>query len=233
MLLNYNDTLESVFTLAHELGHTIHTLLAYENQPYATADYTIFVAEVPSTLHEALLLDYLLERSDDPLERAALLVHAIDSISGTFYAQSMFADFELRAHRLVEQGQPITADALREVYSELAKQHGGPAVSWDPLYGATWSRISHFFEAPFYVYQYSTCYASSAQLHRELTGADPALRADAVRRFRTLLESGGNDHPMEQLRTAGIDLTEVSTFQAVIDQLDGLVTRLETEIERL
>ena len=114
MLLNYNETLDAVFTLAHEMGHSMHTLLSHQTQPFVYAGYTIFVAEVPSTLSEALFLDLMLERATSREQRAMLLQHAIDSIAGTFYTQVMFADFELQAHRLVERDQPVTADALSE-----------------------------------------------------------------------------------------------------------------------
>ena len=120
MLLNYNDTLDDVFTLAHEMGHSMHTILSHETQPFVYSNYTIFVAEVPSTLNEALLLEYLLARSTDPAERIVLLQHAIDNIAGTFYTQVLFADYELRAHRLAERDQPITADILTEIYRDAA-----------------------------------------------------------------------------------------------------------------
>ena len=122
MLLNYNDTLDAVFTLAHEMGHSIHTLLSHETQPFVYAGYTIFVAEVPSTLSEALLLDLMLERATTREERIVLLQHAIDGIVGTFYNQVLFADFELQAHRLVEQDQPVTSDDLSSIYARLARR---------------------------------------------------------------------------------------------------------------
>ena len=119
MLLNYNDTLDAVFTLAHEMGHSMHTLLSNAHQPFVYSAYTIFVAEVPSTLSEALFLDFMLARATDERERIVLLQHAIDGIVGTFYTQVMFADYELQAHRLVEEGQPVTAEALGEIYFGL------------------------------------------------------------------------------------------------------------------
>ena len=122
MLLNYNDTLDAVFTLAHEMGHSIHTMLSHETQPFVYSGYTIFVAEVPSTLSEALLLDLMLERATTREERIVLLQHAIDGIVGTFYNQVLFADFELQAHRLVEQDQPITSDVLSELYDRRAER---------------------------------------------------------------------------------------------------------------
>src|SRR5213079_354329 len=125
MLLNYNETLDAVFTLAHEMGHSMHTVLAHRTQPFVYAGYTIFVAEVPSTLSEALFLDFMLARATDERERIVLLQHAIDGIVGTFYTQVMFADFELQAHRLVEGGHPVTADVLSEVYFRLLQEYYG------------------------------------------------------------------------------------------------------------
>jgi oligoendopeptidase F len=230
MLLNYTDTLDDVFTTAHEMGHSMHTILSHETQPFIYSDYTIFVAEVPSTLSEALLLEYMLARSTDPIERIVLLQHAIDNITGTFYTQVLFADYELRAHRLVEQDQPITAEVLTETYTQLMKDYYGDAVDLNPLTGITWSRIPHFYNSPYYVYQYATCFASAAKLAKQIMSGG-AQAEDARRRFLTLLRSGGSDYPMELLRTAGIDLSQPDTVRAVVEQLDGLVTRLERELE--
>ena len=229
MLLNYTDTLDDVFTLAHEMGHSMHTILSHETQPFIYSSYTIFVAEVPSTLSEMLLLDYLLARSNDPVERVVLLQHAIDNIAGTFYTQVMFADFELRAHRLVENDQPITADVLTETYRQLVQDYYGDAVDTNPFTGLTWARIPHFYNSPYYVYQYATCFASAARLARELgKGATSA----EVTRYLDLLRSGGNDYPMEQLKKAGVDLGKPDTVEAIVSQLDGLVGRLEAELDK-
>jgi oligoendopeptidase F len=230
MLLNYTDTLDDVFTTAHEMGHSMHTILSHETQPFIYSNYTIFVAEVPSTLSEALLLEYMLARSTDPIERAVLLQHAIDNITGTFYTQVLFADYELRAHRLAEQDQPITADILTEIYTQLLKDYYGDALDLNELTGLTWARIPHFFNSPYYVYQYATCFASAARLAGEISGPNGA---SARSRYLDLLRSGGNDHPMEQLRKAGVDLSQPDTVRAVVDQLDDLVTRLEQELAKL
>ncbi|MGM0558470.1 MAG: oligoendopeptidase F [Myxococcota bacterium] len=232
MLLNYNDTLRNVFTLAHELGHTMHTLLANEAQPFATSSYTIFVAEVASTLNEALLLDHMLGQTDDPKERAVLLQHQIDAITGTFYSQAMFANFELEAHRLVESGQPITADTLSGLYRSILETFYGDTAELDELYDVTWSRIPHFFNSPYYVYQYATCYASSAKLVEDILGTQGEEHEQAVERYLDLLRAGGSDHPMNLLQDAGVDLRESATVRAVVDQLDGLVDMLEEEIAR-
>jgi oligoendopeptidase F len=229
MLLNYTDTLDDVFTTAHEMGHSMHTILSHETQPFIYSSYTIFVAEVPSTLSEALLLEYMLARSTDPTERIVLLQHAIDNITGTFYTQVLFADYELRAHRLAEQDQPITAEILTETYTQLLKDYYGDALDLNALTGLTWARIPHFFNSPYYVYQYATCFASAARLAREIMGGGAAA-AEARERYLTLLKSGGNDYPMEQLRKAGVDLSQPDTVRAIVDQLDDLVSRLEREL---
>ena len=230
MLLNYNDTLDAVFTLAHELGHSMHTLLSQETQPFVYSGYTIFVAEVPSTLNEALLLELMLARAKTREERVVLLQHAIDNIVGTFYNQVLFADFELEAHRLVETDQPITSDTLSGIYSRLLGEYWGEALSPDSRAQHTWARIPHFFQSPYYVYQYATCFASTAKLMEEIGGTSDAARPVAVARYLDLLRSGGSDHPMALLKRAGVDLAQPDTVRAVVAQLDGLVTRLEAEL---
>ncbi len=157
----------------------------------------------------------------------ALLTHAIDDIISTFYSQVMFADYELQANKLVQQGVPITRDVLTQIYTELWHNQAGEASTFDEFYGSTWARISHFYASPFYVYQYATCYASSAQIYERITSSNDDVRIAAVAEYLDLLQSGGNDHPMEQLKKAGVDLSDPGAFQAVIDNLDRLVTRLE------
>jgi len=233
LLMNYNDTLDAAFTLAHEAGHAMHTVLSYETQPFVTSGYTIFVAEVASTTNERLLLDQMLKQTSDPKERFLLLQHAVDSIVGTFYTQVLFADFELRAHRLVEEGQPLTTDVLNQLYAGLLEAYWGDAVTVDDFYKWTWARIPHFFNSPYYVYQYATCFASSAQLYGAMTTGSPESRKAATERYLTLLRSGGNDHPMTQLKTAGVDLAERATIQAVIDQMDRLVAQMEAEAAKI
>jgi oligoendopeptidase F len=233
MLLNWNDTLDSVFTLAHEMGHSMHTMLAHETQPFVYASYTIFVAEVPSTLSEALLLDYMLARATDPRERVVLLQHAIDEVTSTFYRQAMFANYELEAHRMVERGEPITADSLSALHSGILRHFYGDTLAEDELLRVTWARIPHFFGSPYYVYQYATCFASSAKLLQDVRAADPARRAEGVRRFLDLLRSGSKDHPMALLQAAGVDLAEPATVGAIVTHHDALVRRLETELGTL
>ncbi|HEV2986229.1 MAG TPA: oligoendopeptidase F [Vicinamibacterales bacterium] len=230
MLLNYNDTLDAVFTLAHEMGHSMHTLLSNARQPFVYSAYTIFVAEVPSTLSEMLFLDYMLGKTADEREKIVLLQHAIDGIVGTFYTQVLFADFELQAHRLVEEGRPVTAETLSDIYSSLLKAYHGDALEYDDLSRVTWARIPHFYSTPYYVYQYATCFASSAQLMTQLTSGTAVDRAAAIDRYLKLLESGGSDHPMPLLKRAGVDLSKRETVRSVVDQLDSLVTKLESAL---
>jgi oligoendopeptidase F len=230
MLMNYNETLDSVFTLAHEMGHSMHTLLSHQMQPFVYAGYTIFVAEVPSTLSEALFLDLMLERAGSREQRAVLLQHAIDSIAGTFYTQVMFADFELQAHRLVEQDQPVTADVLSTIYTTLLRDYYGDVIDDEPISRFTWARIPHFFSTPYYVYQYATCFASTARLMQSLRSADAVAKAQAVDRYLTLLAAGGSAYPMDLLARAGVDLSQPDTVAAVATELDGLVSKLEGEL---
>ena len=230
MLLNYNETLDAVFTLAHEMGHSMHTLLSHQTQPFVYAGYTIFVAEVPSTLNEALFLDLMLERAHSREERIVLLQHAIDSIASTFYTQVMFADYELQAHRLVEQDQPVTADVLNTIYSSLLDAYYGDVIDREELSKVTWARIPHFFSTPYYVYQYATCFASTARLMQAIRSTDRGERDAAVNRYLNLLRAGGSDYPMNLLARAGVDLSQPDTVRAVALQLDMLVGRLEQEL---
>jgi oligoendopeptidase F len=227
MLLNYNETLDAIFTLAHEMGHSMHTLFAHRTQPFCYAAYEIFVAEVPSTLSEALFLDFMLGRAASREERALLLQHAIDSIAGTFYTQVFFADFELQAHRMVEEDQPITADALNDLYARLLREYYGDTIDEETLSRVTWARISHFFRSPYYVYQYSTCFASTARLMQDIRSVDAGRRQEAVNRYLTLLSAGGSDYPITLLQRAGVDLTKPDTVRAVSRELDSLVAQLE------
>ena len=230
MLLNYNDTLDAVFTLAHEMGHSMHTLLAHASQPFVYAGYTIFVAEVPSTLNEELLLEFMLERATTPDERTVLLQHAIDGIVGTFYNQVLFADYELEAHRCVERDEPITADSLSALYTRTIDAYWGDAITRDDRTAWTWARIPHFYQSPYYVYQYATCMASTAALMQEVGSAEPARRSAGVERYLSLLRAGGSDHPMTLLKRAGVDLAQPTAIRALVQRFDRLVTQLESAL---
>ena len=185
---------------------------------------------MPSTLSEALFLEYMLARTTDERERIVLLQHAIDGIVSTFYTQVMFADYELQAHQLAEDGKAITGEVLGEIYFGLLKAYHGDALDYDEESRLTWARIPHFYQSPYYVYQYATCFASSAQLMNALTGGSPADRQVALDRYLTLLEAGGSDHPMTLLQRAGVDLSSPEPIRAVVAQLDALVSQLEAAI---
>lgn len=235
MLLNYQSTLDDVFTLAHELGHTLHTILSNENQPYATHDYTIFVAEVASTFNERLLLDYMIKNSNDPIEKIALIEQALGNIVGTFYIQTLFANYEYQAHKLIEDGKAVTPDVLSGIMDNLFKEYFGDTITMDELQKIIWARIPHFFNSPYYVYQYATSFASSANLYDRITNTkySEEERVKAKEDYLTLLKSGGNDHPMSQLKKAGVDLTKEESFHAVAVEFDRLLNILEEELNKL
>jgi oligoendopeptidase F len=233
MLLNYADTLNDAFTVAHEMGHTMHTVLSYETQPFATAEYTIFVAEVASMTNEDLFIDELLAREDDPRRRTMLLQYAIDDISAGFYRQAMFAEFELKAHRLVEQGRPITAEVLQKEYLETLEGFFGDALDDQEWYRNTWARIPHFFQSPYYVYQYATSKAAASLIHQRITTGSQEQRRAAVDLYLELLRSGGNDHPIEQLKKAGVDLSTREPMEALVATTDRLVTELEESLREI
>ena len=235
MLMNYNGTLDNVFTLAHELGHTMHTLLSNENQPFSTHGYTIFVAEVASTFNERLLLDYMLKNTEDPKERITLLQQAIRGITGTFYFQSLLADYELQAHRLVEEGKPITPDVLSNIMKKLFIEYYGDSIETDEIMEVLWARIPHFYNSPYYVYQYATCFASSSVFYDRIMNEkySEGERKESLKKYLTLLKSGGNDNPMNQLKKAGVDLSKKETVEAVTRDLDHLLDQLEEEIGKL
>jgi oligoendopeptidase F len=227
VLLNYQGTLNDVFTVAHELGHSMHTRLSQDYQPFPTHRYTIFVAEVASTLNEKLLLDKLLAEVKDPQERIAFIEQQLSQIFGTYFLQTMMADFEMQAHGLVENGEGLTADSLTELWQSIVKVYFGEVIPEDDPYMHSWARIPHLYNSPFYVYQYATCYASSSSLMKQMR-EDPST----VDRYLELLKSGGNDHPMNQLKKAGVDLTQPQILHAVIEEFGQLIDLLEVEYGR-
>ncbi len=231
MLLNYADTVDDAFTVAHEMGHTMHTELAHSHQPFATSGYSIFVAEVASMTSESLFLDALLEREASPVRRVALLQHAIDDIAASFYRQAMFADFELEAHRLVERGEPVTAESLQRLYLASLGAMFGSSLDDQERDRNTWARIPHFYGSPYYVYQYATSKAAASLLHRRLTEGPEGARAQTVERYLALLRAGGNDHPIAQLRQAGVDLATGEPVEALVTTMGSLVDRLGAELE--
>jgi oligoendopeptidase F len=233
MLLNYADTLSDSFTVAHEMGHTMHTVLSHQSQPFATSSYSIFVAEVASMTNEALFLDCLLEEQEDPRRRITLLQHAIDDIAAGFYRQAMFAEFELRAHRLVEEDRPVTADVLQETYLAVLDGFFGDSLDDQTWYRNTWARIPHFYGSPYYVYQYATSKAAASLLHDRMCKAEGPARDETVAKYLELLRSGGSDHPMTLLSRAGVDFTTTEPSDALVAEMGRLVDQLEREISNL
>lgn len=224
VLLNYQETLGNVFTLAHEMGHSIHSYYSKKNQPYQTSGYRIFVAEVASICNEALLIHDMLEKTTDNGERAYLLNHYLESFKGKVFRQTMFAEFELRMHRLSEQGVPLTADVLNREYLELNKKYFGPDMISDEEIGCEWMRIPHFY-TPFYVYQYATGFAAAMALSTKiLTEGESAVEA-----YKSFLKGGGSKDPIDLLKMAGVDMT---TKQPVVEALAGF-EKIVGELEAL
>ncbi len=233
LLLNYADTLNDAFTVAHEMGHTMHTELACAAQPFATSSYSIFVAEVASMTSEELFGELLLAREDNPRRRVILLQHAIDDLAASFYRQAMFADFELEAHRRVERGEPVTAAALQELYLHTLGAFFGDALDDQGWYRNTWARIPHFYGSPFYVYQYATSKAAASLLHQRMSHGAAEERRATVAGYLELLAAGGSANPVELLRRAGVDLATPEPVEALVAKMSALVDRLETELGAL
>ncbi len=227
ILLNHNGKLDDVFTIAHEGGHSIHTMYSNEAQPVETADYTIFVAEIASTLNEQVLLDYMLKNIKDKNEKITLLQHSIDSLIATFYRQTLFADYELQTHKMKENGEPITDQALSNIMADLYKKYYGINLDREPLKKYVWAYIPHLFHTPFYVYQYATSYSASQAIYMNVKNNVPG----AFDNYIKLLKSGGSDYPVELLKKAGVDLTTKEPFMQVVKRLDELVSQLEEELK--
>lgn len=223
ILLNYQDRVQDMFTLAHELGHSMHSFFTRKNQPFVYGNYTIFVAEVASTLNEALLTDYMLKNSDNEALRKYLVVQQLDDIRGTIFRQTMFAEFELDMHTRTEAGEPLTADALTGRYYDLVAKYHGPDVVLDEEIGFEWARIPHFYYN-YYVYQYATGLSAALALSKQiLTEGQPA-----VDRYLQFLSTGSSRTSIDMLRDAGVDMTSPAPVQAAMDEFDHLLDELES-----
>jgi oligoendopeptidase F len=223
VLLNHQDTLDSMFTLAHEMGHSLHTFLSNRKQPHLYAGYKIFVAEVASTLNEALVMEHLLETTKDPKTLAYLINHYLEQFRGTIFRQTMFAEFEKKIHSVVEEGGALTADTLSEIYRNLNAVYYGAEVVLDPEIAIEWARIPHFYNA-FYVYKYATGFSAATAFARAiLDEGEPA-----VVRYLEFLSGGGSDYPIELLRKAGVDMETPVPVRNALQVFTGLVERLET-----
>lgn len=222
ILLNYTDTLEDVFTIVHEMGHSMHSWYTRNNQPYTYGDYSIFTAEVASTVNEALLIKHLLGKETDPEMRKYLINHYIEGFRTTLFRQTMFAEFELMTHQEIENGGVLTAEFLCDRYDELNKKYFGPSLSDDEYIRYEWARIPHFYRS-FYVYQYATGYsAASAISEKILTEGKPAR--DNYIRF---LKSGSSDYPVELLKIAGVDMSSPEPVRMAMETFKNLVGEFE------
>jgi oligoendopeptidase F len=227
ILLNHDDTLDAVFTLAHEAGHSAHTIFSNENQPMPTSDYTIFVAEIASTFNEHILLDYLLSKATTKTQKIDLLEKAIDGIMATFFRQTLFATYEYEANQLVEKGVPITDQSLSKIMIDLYKHYYDLDITEENGKQYVWAYIPHLYYTPFYVYQYSTSYSASLKIYDNVKTNQP----NAMENFIGLLKSGGSDFPVNQAAKAGADLTNKETFMAVIKRFNSLIDQLEKVLE--
>ena len=222
VLLNHQDTLDAMFTLAHEMGHSLHTYFSNRKQPHLYAGYKIFVAEVASTLNETLVMEHLLQVTEDPKLLAYLVNHYLEQFRGTVFRQTMFAEFEKKIHAAAEEGGALTADSLSEMYRELNTKYYGPEVVSDPEIALEWARIPHFYSA-FYVYKYATGFAAAAAFAQAiLKEGEPA-----VERYLNFLSSGCSDYPIELLRKGGVDMETPAPVRSALQVFSGLVERLE------
>ncbi len=228
VLLNYQENLNYVFTIAHEMGHSLHSWLSRKHQPYINADYKIFVAEVASTVNEALLMQYLLARDITDQERLFLLNHFMEQYKGTVYRQTMFAEFEKTVHGLVDSDAPVTTEQLCGLYEQLNRDYYGPGLAVDERLSHEWMRIPHFY-TPFYVYKYATGFCAAMAISRRILSEGAPAVADYLR----FLSAGGSDHPIELLKIAGVDMTSPETVSSGLAVFDEILEQAEVLLERL
>ena len=225
MLINYNGKYADVSTLAHELGHTMQSYFSNRTQPYPTADYPIFVAEVASTFNESLLNDYMLKQITDDDARLSLLGNYLENIKGTVFRQTQFAEFELRMHEMAEKGQPVTGDALARLYLDITKRYYGhdqKICIVDDYVAHEWSYIPHFYR-DFYVFQYATSFTASEALAAKVKTGDPA----AIRRYLTFLNAGGSKYPIDLLKDAGVDMTTDEPLDLTVKSMNRVMDEME------
>ena len=222
MLLNFHETMDGMFTLAHEMGHSMHSYFTWQTQPYPYSSYTLFVAEVASTLNEALLTHSLLQTTTDPALRMYIINHALETFRTTLYRQTLFAEFEHDIHAQAEAGEALTPESLGATFKRLNDTYYGPVVTVDELIANEWARIPHFYSS-FYVYQYATgISASSALAHQILTEGQPA-----VDRYLRFLRSGSSAYSIDLLRDAGVDLSSPAPIQQALDSFGRYLDDLE------
>ncbi len=221
ILLNFQGELDDVYTLIHEMGHSIHTFLSCQNQPSVYSDYVIFVAEVASTCNEALLTQHLLKTCTDPGQRAYVLNHFLEQFRGTIYRQTMFAEFELKVNEIAARGEGVTAEALCDLYRQLNADYFGPGIVLDEEIAVEWARIPHFYYQ-YYVYQYATGYSAAIALSNRILKEGPG----AVQDYIGFLSGGSSKTPIELLKGAGVDMASPEPIAAALDSFDELVDEM-------
>ncbi|MFC7321223.1 oligoendopeptidase F [Halobacillus campisalis] len=222
ILMNWQDDVNNLFTLAHELGHSLHSYYTHKNQPYRYGNYSIFVAEVASTCNEALLNDYMLKKTNDKKEKLYLLNNFLEGFRGTVFRQTMFAEFEHEIHVQAQNGEALTADKLTEIYYDLNKKYFGEELVIDEEIGLEWARIPHFYMG-YYVYQYSTGYAAATTLAEQILSEGKP----AVDRYMSFLEAGSSDYPIEVLKQAGVDMTSKDPVYEALDVFEQKLNEME------
>src|SRR5262249_53995838 len=230
MLINFNGKYADVSTLAHELGHTMHSYFSNKTQPYALASYQIFVAEVASTFNESLLIDHVLKSIKDDDTRLSLLGNYLENIKGTVFRQTQFAEFELRMHEMAAKGQPITGDALAKLYLDITRKYYGHDAGIsvvDDYIAHEWSMVPHFYR-DFYVFQYATSFMASEALAAKVKSGDSAAKA----RYLKFLNSGGSAYPIDLLREAGVDMTTDEPLDLTIKTMNHVMDEMETLINK-
>jgi oligoendopeptidase F len=222
LLLNMSEKYDGMSTYAHEWGHALHSLLSNSAQPYEKADYSIFLAEIASTLNEQLLVAYMLERAKTKEEKLFYLGQQMENFRGTFYRQTMFAEFELKAHDLAEAGEGLSGEKFTRLYFDLLRRYHGPNMGLDPAYGHEWAFIPHFYNS-FYVYQYATCIAAATYFTQAI------LKGGAKERdnYLSVLKAGGSDYPVEILKRAGLDMASPAPYQALVAAFKGTLDQAE------
>jgi len=223
--MNYNGKFNDVSTLAHELGHTMHSHFSNRAQPFATSSYPIFVAEVASTFNEALLIDYMLENIKDDATKLSLLGNYLEGIKSTVFRQTQFAEFELRAHEMAEKGQPVTGEALDTLYAGITKKYYGHdkgVTVVDDYIAHEWAYIPHFYRT-FYVFQYATSFTASSALAEKVMAGDPA----ATKRYLAFLGSGGSGYPIDLLKDAGVDMTTDEPLELTMKKMNRVMDEME------
>jgi oligoendopeptidase F len=230
MLLNYNGKYEDMSTLAHELGHTMHSYFSNQTQPYALSSYPIFVAEVASTFNEALLMDYMLKNINNDATRLSLLGNYLESIKGTVFRQTQFAEFELRTHQMVEKGEPLTGDSLAKLYAEIVKKYYGDeqgVCRVDDYVANEWAFIPHFYNS-FYVFQYATSFTASSALSEKVLAGAPG----ATERYLQFIAAGKSKYPIELLEDAGVDMTTDEPLELTVKKMNRVMDEMEKLLDK-